>query len=472
MSTRREATQRMTRPAKLFGTDGIRGRANDHPMTPEMAVQLGRAVAHVFKRTLAADAPDARGHRPRIVIGKDTRLSNYMFETALQAGICSMGVDAVQLGVLPTPGIAFMTTGMRADAGVVISASHNPYEDNGIKFFAADGFKLPDEIEAQIEALVASDALFEHRAHGDQIGRAYRIQDAVGRYSVFLKSSFPRQLDLQGLRVVVDCANGAAYKVAPEVLYELGAEVVPLGTSPDGTNINDHVGALHPEHMAHKVRELRADIGIALDGDADRVILCDAHGRIVDGDRILLVLARRLKARGALAKDTVVATIMSNLGLERALRGIGAHMERVAVGDRYVVEHMRKHGFTLGGEQSGHIVMTDYASTGDGMLAALQVLAVMAETGRPLSDIATGLEVVPQILESVRVQRKPALESVPAIRDAIRAAEDALGDAGRVVVRYSGTEPKCRVMLEGDDEHVIRELGQVIVDAIQRELVG
>ncbi|MFO0750014.1 MAG: phosphoglucosamine mutase [Myxococcota bacterium] len=463
MTNTRKVDRIAPEPRKLFGTDGIRGRANDHPMTPEMALQLGRAVAHVFKRTEGSA-------RPRIVIGKDTRLSNYMFETALQAGICSMGVDAVQLGVLPTPGIAFMTTGMRADAGVVISASHNPYDDNGIKFFAADGFKLPDDVESQIEELVATDGLFQHRAHGGDIGRAYRIQDAVGRYSVFLKSTFPRLLDLDGLRVVVDCANGAAYKVAPEVLQELGAEVIPMGTSPDGTNINDGVGALHPDGMARRVRALRADVGIALDGDADRCILCDETGAIVDGDRILLLLARRLKARGQLRHDTVVATVMSNLGLERALAKEGIRMERAQVGDRYVVEAMREKGYNLGGEQSGHLVLTDFATTGDGLLAALQVLAEMAEKRKPLSEVAAGLETVPQVLESVRVARKPPLETVPAIARTIAAAEATLGSAGRVVVRYSGTEKKCRVMLEGDDDGVIRALARDIVDAIVSEL--
>lgn len=451
----------MASERRLFGTDGIRGRANDFPMTPEVALQLGRAVAHIFKR---GDS------RPRIVIGKDTRLSNYMFETALQAGICSMGVDAVQLGVLPTPGIAFMTTGMRADAGVVISASHNAYDDNGIKFFAADGFKLPDDVEAQIEALVDSPQLFAHRAHGAAIGKAYRIQDAVGRYSVFLKSTFPRHLDLQGLRVVVDCANGAAYKVAPEVLYELGAEVIPLGTSPDGTNINEGSGALHPEVMAKKVREMRADVGIALDGDADRCILCDHEGKIVDGDRVLLMLARQMKADGRLRDDTVVATIMSNLGLERGLARIGARLERVGVGDRYVVERMRQGGFNLGGEQSGHLILTDHATTGDGLVAALQVLALMAETGAPLQTLAAGFEPVPQVLMGLRVAEKPPLESLPTVAAAIHEAERALGGAGRVVVRYSGTEPKCRVMIEGDDALAIDTLAKGIVKAIRAEI--
>jgi phosphoglucosamine mutase len=445
----------------LFGTDGIRGRANDYPMTPEVALQLGRAIAHIFRRKGTS--------RPRIVIGKDTRLSNYMFETALQAGICSMGVDAVQLGVLPTPGIAFMTVGMRADAGVVISASHNPYDDNGIKFFAADGYKLPDDVERQIEELIATSDFIQHRAHGAEIGRAYRIEDAVGRYAVNLKSTFPRQLSLDGLRVVIDCANGAAYKVAPEVLYELGAEVVELGTNPDGTNINAGVGALYPELMAKKVREMRADLGIALDGDADRCILCDAHGHIVDGDQQLLVLGRRLKARNALNGDTVVATVMSNLGLERALKREGIRMERVAVGDRYVVERMREGGFSLGGEQSGHIVMTDYATTGDGMVAALQVLAQMVETGRSLADIAVGIEPVPQVLDGLRVARKPPLETLPTVMAAIESAQRAVGD-GRVLVRYSGTEPKCRVMLEGDREETLRVHADAIIAALKREI--
>lgn len=449
-------------PRKLFGTDGIRGRANDPPMTPETALAVGRAVAHIFKRA---------GHaKPRIVIGKDTRLSNYMFESALQAGICSMGVDTVQLGVLPTPGIAFMTTGMRADAGVVISASHNPYDDNGIKFFGADGFKLPDEVELQIEQLLASGDLLEHRAHGGGIGRAYRIEDAVGRYVVFLKSTFPRALELSGIRVVVDCANGASYKVAPETLYELGAEVFPMGTSPNGVNINAGAGALHPEKMAERVRELRADIGIALDGDADRCILCDEHGDIVDGDAMLLVLARQLKEAGALAKDTVVATVMSNLGLERALRADGIALARADVGDRYVTEHMRAGGFNLGGEQSGHLILHDLSTTGDGLLAALQVLAVMVGSGRPLSELTRGLERVPQILRSLLVTRKPPLTALPETSAAIRDVEGELAGRGRVLVRYSGTEAKCRVMVEGDDEARVNAYADRIAEALGREI--
>jgi phosphoglucosamine mutase len=445
----------------LFGTDGIRGQANVHPMTPEVALQLGRAVAHVFR---------GQHPHPRIVIGKDTRLSNYMFETAIQAGICSMGVDAVQLGVLPTPGIAFMTSGMRADAGVVISASHNPYDDNGIKFFAADGFKLPDEVEAQIERLVHGGQLDDQRALGRDIGRAYRIHDAGGRYCVFLKSTFPRDLSLMGMKVVVDCGNGAAYKVAPEVLYELGAEVTSLGVSPDGTNINEDCGALHPSRMATAVRERGADLGIALDGDADRVFLSDENGAIVDGDAILGILADHMARLGQLAHGTVVATVMSNLGLERALVSRGLRLERTAVGDRYVVERLKAGGFVLGGEQSGHILMLDHTTTGDGLLTALQVMAIVARTGKPLSELRRIVEPVPQVLRGVMVASKPPLLSLPEVARAIASAEQELGTAGRVLVRYSGTENKCRVMLEGDDGDRIAAMAADIAAAIERAI--
>ena len=446
---------------KLFGTDGIRGRANVYPMTPGVALQLGRAIAHIFK---------GQSPRPRIVIGKDTRLSNYMFETALQAGVCSMGVDAVQLGVLPTPGIAFMTTGMRADAGIVISASHNAYDDNGIKFFASDGFKLPDDVEARIEVLISGGHLDSHRALGRDIGRAYRIEDAVGRYCVFLKETFPKHLSLSGLRIVVDCGHGAGYKVAPEVLYELGAEVIAIGTAPDGTNINDGVGALHPENMAQAVCKYRADIGIALDGDADRLMLCDATGRIVDGDETIAALATHMKGRGALAHDTVVGTVMTNLGLERYLGRHGIRLERTAVGDRYVVERMREAGFNLGGEQSGHLVLLEHTTTGDGILTALQVLAIMVGEDKPLAALAAGLERVPQVLRGTRVMRKPPIAELPTLMRAIEAAEERLGESGRVLVRYSGTEPKCRVMVEGDDaatiEGIADELCTVVATAV------
>ena len=442
---------------KLFGTDGIRGRANVHPMTPELALQLGRAVAHIFK--------GASPH-PRIVIGKDTRLSNYMFETALQAGICSMGVDAVQLGVLPTPGIAFLTTGMRADAGVVISASHNPYDDNGIKFFAADGYKLPDHMEAQLERLIEGQHLDASRALGSDIGRAYRIEDARGRYCTYLKSTFPRHLSLAGLRVVVDCANGAAYKAAPEVLYELGAEVTPLGVAPDGTNINDGAGALYPERMAAAVKEAGADLGIALDGDADRCILCDEHGTVVDGDRMLAILGLHMHAREQLAHGTIVSTIMSNLGLERALASRGVTLERTQVGDRYVVERMRAGGFNLGGEQSGHLLLLDHSTTGDGLLSAMQMLAIIVESGRPLSELASVMERVPQVLRNLRVRLKPDLATLPDVQSALAAGNEKLEGHGRIVLRYSGTEPKCRVMVEGDDDDLIRLVADDILTAI------
>ena len=449
---------------RLFGTDGIRGRANEHPMTPELALQLGRAVAHVFK---------GAHPRPRIVIGKDTRLSNYMFETALQAGVCSMGVDAVQLGVLPTPGIAFLTRGMRADAGIVISASHNPYYDNGIKFFAADGFKLPDAVEYEIEQLIMGGQLDQYRARDKQVGSAYRIEDAVGRYCVFLKSTFPRHLSLNGLKVVTDCAHGAGYKVAPEVLYELGADVHAIGVSPNGVNINDQAGALHPEEMAKAVLATGAHAGIALDGDADRAILCDEKGQIIDGDAMLAILATHLKRKGELAASTVVATTMSNLGLERALAAEGIALERTGVGDRYVVERMRAGGFNLGGEQSGHLLMLDHTTTGDGLLTALQVLAIVVETAKPLSELAASMQRVPQVLRSFAVSAKPDLSQIPRVQKAISEGNKELKGAGRIVVRYSGTESKCRVMIEGDNDDAITaiadDIQSVITDAIGTE---
>jgi len=447
---------------KLFGTDGIRGRANQHPMTPELALAVGKAIAHIFR---------SHHQKPRIVIGKDTRLSNYMFETALQAGICSMGVDAVQLGVLPTPGIAFMTTGMRADAGVVISASHNPFEDNGLKFFAADGFKLPDEVELDIERLVENPkTLDEHRVLGADIGRAYRVEDAVGRYVVYLKSTLPKQLSLNGLKVVVDCSNGAAYRVAPEVLYELGAEVIAIGDRPNGVNINDKCGATYPRNVAKAVLEYNADIGIALDGDADRVILADENGAVVDGDAILAILAKSRMDNQELAKGTVVATVMSNLGLERALAGFGAKLERTGVGDRYVVERMRSGGFDLGGEQSGHVILLDHATTGDGMATALQVLRIMKERNAPLSRLATVMQRVPQVLKNVMVRDKPPLDSIPSVAKRIEQISEELKGTGRLLVRYSGTEKKCRVMIEGDSPDRIDELASDLVDLVRKEI--
>lgn len=431
---------------RLFGTDGVRGVANVHPMTVEVAVQLGRAVAYLLR-----NGP----HRHRIVIGKDTRLSGYMLEQALAAGICSMGVDVMLVGPLPTPGIAFITQSMRADAGAVISASHNPYQDNGIKFFRRDGFKLNDELELEVERLLGSKKLDELRPTATRIGKAFRIDDAQGRYVVALKAGFPRERTLDGLKLVVDCAHGAAYKVAPAVFAELGAQVIPLGVAPDGTNINAKVGALHPETMAKAVVKHGAHLGIALDGDADRLVVCDEKGRIVDGDQLMALCAKGLLARKALPKKTMVATVMSNLGLDRFMAREGAKVVRTSVGDRYVVEAMRQGGFTFGGEQSGHLVFLDRSSTGDGTLAALELLALMVESGRPLSELAAGMELFPQLQKALVVKEKRPLAELAGVQKAIRGAEKQLGEEGRVLVRYSGTEAKVRVLVEGP------ELGRV-----------
>jgi phosphoglucosamine mutase len=447
---------------RLFGTDGVRGIANANPMTAEMMVKLGRAAAHVFKER-------SKG-RHRIVIGKDTRLSGYMLENALAAGICSMGVDILLVGPLPTPGIAFITSSMRADAGVVISASHNPFQDNGIKFFNRDGFKLPDEVEEAIEDLVFNGDIEHVRPVATAVGKAFRVDDAVGRYVVFLKSTFPPHLTLEGVKVVVDCANGAAYRVTPSVFEELGAQVIPIGVSPNGTNINDECGSLHPEHVAQQVRETGADIGIALDGDADRVIVVDSQGEEVDGDHIMAVCARELKRRGKLAKNTVAATVMSNLGFERFLTEEGIRLQRTQVGDRYVVECMRANGYNFGGEQSGHLIFLDYGTTGDGVLAALQLLAVMVDQGRSLAELARVFVPVPQVLKNVNVRERVSIERLPETSRAVRSAETELGGAGRVLIRYSGTEPKLRVMLEGDDEELIHRLAERICEAVTSEI--
>lgn len=448
---------------KLFGTDGVRGVANIHPMTTEMAMQLGRAAAYVFKDN---------NKRNRIVIGKDTRLSGYMIENALAAGICSMGVDVLLVGPLPTPGIAFITASMRADAGVVISASHNPYQDNGIKFFSHDGFKLPDERELRIEELIFSKKIDSLRPTAAEVGKAFRIDDAQGRYIVFLKHSFPRDLDLKGLKIVLDCANGAAYKVAPAVLQELGAEVVPLGVSPNGTNINAGCGSLHPEIMSEAVREHRADLGIALDGDADRVIFVDEFGNEVDGDHIMAICATRMIEEKKLAKNTLVATVMSNMGLDIAVRKAGGKVVKTAVGDRYVVEEMLRHGYNLGGEQSGHMIFLDHNTTGDGMISALQVLAIIQRTGKRLSELAEVMIALPQVLLNVRVRERRDIGEVPEVQKIIAAAAKKLGDTGRVLVRYSGTEPLLRVMLEGQDKYQITEMAHEIGAVIEKHLGG
>jgi len=446
----------MTR--KLFGTDGVRGVANVYPITTEIAMQLGRAAAHVFKEG---------ERRHRLVIGKDTRLSGYMIENALVAGICSMGVDVLLVGPLPTPGISFITTSMRADAGVVISASHNPYQDNGIKFFSRDGFKLPDELEMRIESLMSNGELDSLRPIADDVGKAFRIDDAVGRYIVFLKNTFPRDLDLQGLKIVLDCAHGAAYKVAPAVLTELGAEVIALGVKPDGKNINAGCGSLHPEIMAAAVREHGADLGMALDGDADRVIFVDEKGDLVDGDHIMAICATRMLAEGTLKHQTLVATVMSNMGLEIALRNAGGRLVRTDVGDRYVVEEMRRGGYNLGGEQSGHMIFFEHNTTGDGILSALQLLAILQRSGQRLSEHAKVMKALPQVLVNVRVKKRTALADIPAVSQVISQVEAALGDEGRVLSRYSGTEPLVRIMLEGPHQPQIETQAAAIAAAVQ-----
>ena len=448
--------------ARLFGTDGVRGTANVEPMTAEMALALGQAVAHVFR--------DAGGGRHRILIGKDTRLSGYMFEDALAAGICSMGVNVIQVGPMPTPAMAFLTADMRCDAGVMISASHNPYQDNGIKFFAHDGFKLPDEVEKRIESLIASGELRSLRAEPDAIGRARRIEDVEGRYVVFLKKTFPLDLSLQGLRVVLDCAHGAAYSVGPTVLEELGAEVFAVGVEPNGRNINHECGSLFPEKLAERVCELRADVGIALDGDADRAVLICEKGRVVDGDAVLAACAADLLAQGRLRGGAVVATVMSNLGLEKALKAQGLGLVRTQVGDRYVVEAMRRGGYNLGGEQSGHVVFLDHNSTGDGLLTGLQMLALMKRKQRALSEIVGGFERFPQVLVNVPVAHKRPIEELKGFRRQLEKVEAELGGQGRVLIRYSGTERKARVMVEGPDEARVRDLAQGLAEDLRRAL--
>jgi phosphoglucosamine mutase len=441
---------------RLFGTDGVRGIANVEPMTSETALRLGRALAYVSKRAQ---------RRHKILIGKDTRLSGYMLETAMASGICSMGVDVLLVGPLPTPGIAFLTRSLRADAGVVISASHNPFQDNGIKLFSGAGFKFPDELELEIEDLVLGDSIDALRPTATEIGKAFRIDDAVGRYNVFAKNCFPRTLTLDGLTLAVDCGHGAAYRVAPEVLEELGARVIPLGVAPDGETSNQNCGALHPEHLAKAVRAHGAQAGIALDGDADRCILVDEQGEIVDGDEVMALLATQLHERGELAHGTLVTTVMSNLGLHVALRDRQIKVATTPVGDRYVVEEMVRGGFNLGGEQSGHVVFLDHNTTGDGLITALSVLALMVERGKPLSELRQVMRRFPQVLVNLRVTSKPSVETLPAVAAAIAKAEKSLGDRGRVLVRYSGTEALLRVMIEGEREVVIRDMADAIADA-------
>ncbi|MBI4002713.1 MAG: phosphoglucosamine mutase [Nitrospira defluvii] len=446
---------------KLFGTDGVRGVANLEPMTSEIAMQLGRAAAHIFMR---------RAGRHQVVIGKDTRLSGYMLESALTSGICSMGVDVLLVGPLPTPAIAFLTRSLRADAGVVISASHNPYQDNGIKFFSNEGFKLPDEVEARIEQLIISDEIKHLRPTADAIGKAYRIGDAEGRYIEFVKRSLPKDLDLQGIKLVVDCANGAAYKVAPAVLRELGAEIEVIANNPDGMNINDGCGAVHPERLQEAVRRHGAHIGIALDGDADRAIFVCEQGKIVDGDHVMAALGLDLQAQGQLACQTVVGTVMSNFGLELAMKKAGIQLMRTPVGDRYLMERMLADGYNFGGEQSGHFIFLDHNTTGDGLISALQILSLMKRTGTPLSELAKAMTAVPQILLNVRVKHKPDLNQIPDIQQAIKTAEATLNGSGRVLVRYSGTEALLRIMVEGERDSTIREVADHLAEIVRARI--
>ena len=447
----------MAKTRKLFGTDGVRGVANIYPMTAEVALQLGRALAYVIKY-----GPG----RHRIVVGKDTRLSGYLLEYAITAGICSMGVDVLLLGPMPTPGIAFITHSMRADAGVVISASHNPYQDNGIKFFKGDGYKLPDEIEAHIEGLLSQREFEETRPTATEIGQAFRMDDARGRYISYLKSTFPKELELDGLKIVVDCAHGATYRVAPEVLGELGAEIIPIGVRPNGRNINRLCGATHPEGMARLVARYQADLGIAFDGDGDRCIMVDNKGRVVDGDHILAICALDMQRRQTLKRKTVVATVMSNLGLEMALKNYGLKLIRTQVGDRYVLESMLKGGYNLGGEQSGHLVFLNHSTTGDGILTALRLLAVMLRTQKPLAELARVMEDYPQVLLNLKVKERRELKTIPQAQKAIQAAEKRLQGWGRLLVRFSGTEPLLRVMVEGDKPTEIKEIAQELVQTL------
>jgi phosphoglucosamine mutase len=445
---------------RLFGTDGVRGVANAEPITSETALKLGRALAHVFK--------NRAGRHRRILIGKDTRLSGYMLETAMASGICSMGADVWLVGPLPTPGIAFLTRSMRADAGVVISASHNPFQDNGIKFFSRDGFKLDDETERQIEALVFDErALVRHRATAGDIGKAARIDDALGRYLVFLKTCVPRAVSFEGLKVVIDCANGAGYKVGPEALEELGADVTAIAVEPDGTNINRGCGAVHIDNLRAAVLREHAQVGIALDGDGDRVLLADEKGEVFDGDDVMALLGTRMLKDGRLAANTVVATVMSNFGLELALRRAGIRLVRTEVGDPAVVREMRQNSYNLGGEQSGHVIFMDHSTTGDGLITALLVLTAMAESGRALSALRA-MRRVPQVLENVRVRERVPLAEMPEVRRAIAAAEAQLNGRGRLLVRYSGTEMLARVMVEGEDAEAIGTLARQIGAAIHK----
>ncbi len=444
---------------RLFGTDGVRGTANIYPMTSEISMQIGRAIAFLVR--------DQR-HGHRIVIGKDTRISGYMIENALASGICSMGVDVLLVGPLPTPGIAFITHSMRADAGVVISASHNPFQDNGIKIFSRDGFKLPDEKEANIEDLIFSQKMAALRPVADEIGKATRLDDAKGRYIVSLKNTFPPKYTLDDFHIVLDCAHGATYGVAPHVFEELGAKITAIGIHPDGKNINHQCGALHPEKVAEKVKKLGADIGVALDGDGDRLIVVDENGIVIDGDHIMAICAADLLARKKLRKKTLVTTVMSNMGLEAAMQKIGISLVRTQVGDRYVVETMRRKKYSFGGEQSGHLIFLEHSTSGDGILAALQLMAIMKKHNKPVSELAKIMESFPQVLNNVITSKRLDLQTVPNFQETVARMEKTLGNNGRILVRLSGTEPVVRVMLEGQDQDIIQTMADELSHLVRK----
>lgn len=435
---------------KLFGTDGIRGQANQYPMTVEVALSVGKALGKIFQKDSA-----------KILIGKDTRLSGYMIETALASGLCSMGVDVLLVGPMPTPGVAFLTQALRADAGVMISASHNEYQDNGIKIFDAEGFKLSQKMQDEIEAQVLQ-GTEKLSVSSDQIGKAHRVEDSYGRYIEFVKSTFPKNLSLEGLKIVVDCAHGAAYHIAPLVLEELGAQVIVMGDQPNGRNINDHLGAVYPQAMAIRVQETKADAGFALDGDADRVIFSDEKGQVVDGDAILALCAKDLLKNQKMAKSTLVTTVMSNIGLDRYVKNFGGQVVRTAVGDRYVVEAMRTGGYNLGGESSGHIIFSDHGTTGDGLIAALQVLKVMKSLGKKISELLSDFVLYPQVLTNLRVKEKKEISKVDELQSLVDRFEKSLGEEGRLLVRYSGTEPVLRIMVEGKNDSEIRKIANEI----------
>jgi phosphoglucosamine mutase len=453
---------------KIFGTDGVRGTANIEPVTAETALKLGRAAGHVFKNLES----QARGRgRHKIVLGKDTRLSGYMLENAISSGILSMGVDVLFIGPLPTPGVAYVTRSLRADAGIVITASHNPYADNGIKFFRADGYKLDDKIEAEIENLVFSGRIENIRPTADEIGKAVRIDDALGRYIEYAKASFPRGMTLEGMRIVLDCAHGAGYKSSPCVLRELGAEVIVYGDQPDGMNINKDCGSMHPEQVCQKVRAQKACLGIAHDGDADRVLLCDETGTLIDGDDIMAIAGCEMLAENRLAEKTVVSTVMSNAGLEAAINRAGGKVVRTAVGDKNVIDEMLRHGFNLGGEQSGHMIFRDYSSTGDGLVSALQILRIMKAKDTPLSKLAKCWTRFPQLVTNVRVREKKPFDELDGLRKLVNEAEQELkGQGGRLLLRYSGTEPKARLLLEGRDAASLQKWSEKICGAIQKQI--